>query len=106
MKQNTRRPLRYLVVLRKSSTGYCADVPDLPGCIAAARSISGCRRLIAEAIALHLDLMRESGEVIPAPSQRFDFTIDETEEEEFCTWVEVPEAATVLRPKKRRLKRA
>jgi predicted RNase H-like HicB family nuclease len=106
MKQNRAKALRYLVVLRKTSTGYCADVPDLPGCVAAAATIRSCRQLIAEAIALHLDLMREAGERLPAASQRMEFAIDEREEEEICTWVEVPDVATILRPMKKRLRRA
>lgn len=105
MKNNGRKSLYYLIVLRKSRTGYCADVPDLPGCVAAAATIQGCRRLIAEAISLHLDLMRESGEATPAPSQQMKFTIDKDEEEELCTWVKVPELANVLRGKKKGLKK-
>ena len=88
--------MRYLVMIRGTKSGYSADVPDLPGCVAAAKSIEKTRALIAEAIGLHLDLMRESGEKIRKPSKRLTFTIDETsEEEEFCTWVEVKQPETV-----------
>jgi len=89
--------LRYLVMIRGTATGYSVDVPDLPGCVAAAGTVRTARKLIAEAIALHLDLMEQSGESIPAPRQSTEFAIDDTSEEEFCTWVEVPPVSQVLR---------
>lgn len=45
-----------------------AYVPDLPGCIAAGRSLNETQRLMAEAVELHLDAMREDGEDIPEPT--------------------------------------
>lgn len=80
---------RFFVMIRQTATGYCADVPDLPGCVAVAKTVKAARRLIAEAIALHLELMHESGEKIPAPRQSIRFMPDESSNEEFCTWVEV-----------------
>ena len=81
--------MRYLVMIRRTPTGYSADVPDLPGCVAAAQTLKGARRLIGEAIALHRQLMHESGEIIPSPRQSIDFVIDADAVEEFCTWVDV-----------------
>jgi predicted RNase H-like HicB family nuclease len=84
-----REPLRYLVFIRRTATGYSVDVADLPGCVAAARTIKSARRLIAEAIGYHLELMQESGEKIPPSRQSIEFAVDEASEEELCTWVEV-----------------
>lgn len=81
---------RYLIMIRSTPTGYSVDVPDLPGCVAATKSLKGAQRLIAEAIALHLELMRNSGEVIPEPRQTIEFEIDACAQQEFCTWVDVP----------------
>jgi predicted RNase H-like HicB family nuclease len=81
--------MRYLVIIRRTPTGYSVDVPDLPGCVAAAKTLQGARRLIAQAMQLHLDLMRQSGESIPTPRQTIDFTIDPNAIEELCTWVDV-----------------
>ncbi|OAI41866.1 hypothetical protein AYO40_02135 [Planctomycetaceae bacterium SCGC AG-212-D15] len=81
--------LRFLVILRRTATGYSVDVPDLPGCVAAAATLPSARRLIAEAIGLHLDLMMRSGERIPVPSRHIDFAVDDSSEEELCTWVDV-----------------
>ena len=59
---------RYLVIIEKSRTGYSAYSPDLPGCVAAAKSRSGVRKLMREAIDLHIAGLRENGEPVPLPS--------------------------------------
>lgn len=58
----------YVVIIEKGLEGYGAYVPDLPGCVAAGDSIDEVRELIRKAIPLHLELMREHAETIPAPS--------------------------------------
>jgi len=60
--------MQYLVVLEKSATGFGAYVPDLPGCVAVGDSREEVRRLIQEAVELHLDDLKESGQPIPPPS--------------------------------------
>jgi predicted RNase H-like HicB family nuclease len=59
---------KYAVVFERSRTGYGAYVPDLPGCVAAARTLQAAEALIREAIELHLDGMREDGDEIPLPT--------------------------------------
>ena len=87
-KNHSKKPLRYIVFFRPTDTGYCADVPDLPGCIAAAGTLQSTKKLIAEAIWLHLDLMKEYGEDIPGSRQTVDFAFDPDSEGDLCTWVE------------------
>jgi len=60
----------YLVVVEKGEKGYGAWVPDLPGCVAAASNRRETLKLIREAIALHLDSLRDAGEPIPPPVSR------------------------------------
>lgn len=60
--------MRYLVVIEKGQSSFGAYVPDLPGCVAAGESEAEVRHLIREAIELHLESLRESGEPVPAPS--------------------------------------
>jgi predicted RNase H-like HicB family nuclease len=48
-------------------------VPDLPGCIAAGDTLEEVRRLVAEAIAVHLEGMREDGEPIPEPTSLAEY---------------------------------
>lgn len=81
--------MRFPVRIFAYGGSYSSLVPDLPGCVAAADSVEEVRDLIAEAIALHLELMRQTGEPIPVPSRRLDLDIDDLEDGELCTWVEV-----------------
>jgi len=81
--------MRYLVMIRRTRTGYSVDVPDLPGCVATGSTVEHARQMIAEAIEMHLDMMREQGESIPPPAATFSFAVDADSAEEFCTWVEV-----------------
>jgi predicted RNase H-like HicB family nuclease len=62
--------MEYLVVVEKGSTGYGAHVPDLPGCVAVGESQREVLKLIREAIELHIDALRESGEPVPQPNSR------------------------------------
>jgi len=48
--------------------------------------------MISEAIEMHLELMQQSGESIPSPSQSYEFAVDQDAAEELCTWVEVDES--------------
>lgn len=81
--------MRYPVVIRRASTGYSVDIPDLPGCVATGMTVEHAHQMIAEAIEIHLEAMKRRGEVIPVPSQRVELEISEDAGEEFCTWVEV-----------------
>jgi predicted RNase H-like HicB family nuclease len=80
---------RFIVMIRRTRTGYSADVPDLPGCVSTGMTVEHTRHMIAEATAFHLEGMQQHGEPIPAPRQSIDFTIDEEDGEVYCTWVEV-----------------
>lgn len=57
--------IRYTVLIEKGPRSYGATVPDLPGCVAVARSRREVLRLIGEAIPLHLAGMANAGEVVP-----------------------------------------
>jgi predicted RNase H-like HicB family nuclease len=62
--------MEYLVVVEKGKSGYGAHVPDLPGCIAAGETRREVLKLIREAIELHIEALRESGEPIPRPNSK------------------------------------
>src|SRR5438045_1080261 len=59
---------RYPILIAPTRTGYSAHVPNLPGCVAAGRTLNETKRLMAEAIEMHLAGMREDGDDIPEPS--------------------------------------
>jgi predicted RNase H-like HicB family nuclease len=60
--------MKYAVIFEKGDTSYGAYVPDLPGCVAVGESLEEVKRLIREAIAFHLDGLREEGLPIPEPT--------------------------------------
>lgn len=59
--------MRYAVVIEKGPASYGAYVTDLPGCVAVEKSAAEVKKLIAEAIPMHLDGLREDGLAIPDP---------------------------------------
>ncbi|MCI0740569.1 MAG: type II toxin-antitoxin system HicB family antitoxin [Gemmataceae bacterium] len=65
--------MRYAVVFEKEGKSYGAYVPDLPGCVAVAKSRPEVKRLIREAIQLHLDAMRKERLPIPKPSSACEY---------------------------------
>jgi predicted RNase H-like HicB family nuclease len=65
--------MRYAIVIEKSENGFGAYVPDLPGCVALGETQAETERLIKEAIAFHLEGLREGGEPIPKPSSLAEY---------------------------------
>ena len=65
--------MRYAVVIENAGPNYSAYVPDLPGCIATGATLAEAEVAIREAIAFHLDGLREEGLPIPAPSSKVDY---------------------------------
>ena len=59
--------MKYAVVIEMASKNYSAYVPDLPGCMATGSTREEVTGHIQEAIAFHLEGMREDGEPIPEP---------------------------------------
>jgi len=66
-------PMKYLVVFEKGPTSFGAYVPDLPGCVAVAKTRREVKRLIREAIELHVEDMRTRGCPIPKPTAACEF---------------------------------
>ena len=60
--------MHYLVVVEEGPTSFGAYVPDLPGCVAAGETREEVLTLIREAIAFHLEGMKEDGQSIPRPA--------------------------------------
>lgn len=59
--------MKYAVVIERGPSSYGASVPDLPGCVAVARTREEVERLIHEAIAAHLAGLRAEGLPVPEP---------------------------------------
>ena len=68
--------MEYVVIFEKGENSYGASVPDLPGCIAVGETIEEVRELIAEAIAFHIEGLREDGDVVPSPTSHLPVQSD------------------------------
>lgn len=60
--------MTYTVVFEKGPTSWGAYVPDLPGVITVGDSRQEVEILVQEAVTLHLEALRESGQPIPEPA--------------------------------------
>ena len=65
--------MRYVVIYEKTSTGYSAYAPDIPGCIAAGGAREETELLMREAIEMHLQGLKEDGEPVPEPTTVADY---------------------------------
>ena len=59
--------MEYLVIVEQGLSSFGAYVPDLPGCVAVGESREETMQLIREAIEMHIEALRESGEPVPEP---------------------------------------
>ena len=57
----------YLVLFEQGPESWGASVPDLPGVHAVGDSRQEVEDLIQEAVEMHVDLLREQGQPVPAP---------------------------------------
>ena len=62
--------MKFLVVVEKSDNGFGAYVPDLPGCVAAAKTRKEVVTLIQEAIEYHIEGLKKSGDPVPQPTSQ------------------------------------
>jgi predicted RNase H-like HicB family nuclease len=65
--------MRYAIVIEKAEANYSAYVPDLPGCVATGVSIQEVEAEIREAIAFHIEGLREDGSLVPVPSSQVEY---------------------------------
>ena len=61
---------RYLIVIEGAEgENYSAYAPDLPGCVATGATREEVEHEMRDAIAFHLEGLREAGQPIPEPSE-------------------------------------
>jgi predicted RNase H-like HicB family nuclease len=64
-KQAGLKPMKYLIGIEQTGTGFSAYSPDLPGCVATGGTRAEVEREIAGAIAFHLEGLKAEGIAIP-----------------------------------------
>lgn len=63
----------YIALLRKDAeSDFGVEFPDFPGCITAGTSLEEASVMAEEALAAHIEFLREEGEAVPEPT-----TLDE-----------------------------
>ena len=60
----------YTTIIEDAGANFAAYAPDVPGCVAAGDTVEETRDPMEEALTLHVDMLRELGEPIPAPHTR------------------------------------
>lgn len=65
--------MTYLVIVESGENSFGAYVPDLPGCAVVAETREEALKLIREAIAFHLESLREDGVPVPAAVSTTEF---------------------------------
>ncbi len=84
------RKLQYLVRISKEpDSDWGASVPDLPGCVATAKTLDTTLRRIQTGIELHLQGMREDGLRPPRPRHRVITPTRTSRQIDFYALVEV-----------------
>jgi len=66
----------YVVVIEgDDESGFSAYSPDLPGVVAAGATRQETEQLMIEAMAEHINLLRQVGQPVPEPSEADSVTI-------------------------------
>jgi predicted RNase H-like HicB family nuclease len=60
--------MRYAIVIEQANGNYSAYAPDVPGCVATGATLEEVQQTMQEALAFHLEGLREEGLPIPPPS--------------------------------------
>ncbi|MFH1067847.1 MAG: type II toxin-antitoxin system HicB family antitoxin [bacterium] len=60
--------MKYAVILEHGKNNYSAYAPDLPGCVATGVTEEKALSLMREAIALHLEDLKATGQPVPQSS--------------------------------------
>jgi predicted RNase H-like HicB family nuclease len=65
--------MRYAVVIERGARGFGAYVPDLPGCVAVAKTRAQAVKLIHRAIGFHIEGLKKDGEPVPKARSSIEF---------------------------------
>jgi len=65
--------MKYAIVIEKGPTSFGAYVPDLPGCVAVAKTRAQVEKLIKQAIVFHLEGLIQDGEPVPRPAAKVEY---------------------------------
>lgn len=94
---------RYLVIYEWSGKNFGGYAPDIPGCMATAKTLPKMRLMLKEALEAHLQWMRDDGDPISDPME--EVTVDMKADPEFPNppgYYVIVEPLQLTMPKKKR----
>ena len=59
--------MRYVSLIHRDDAGYGVSFPDFPGCVSVGETVDDAGRRGSEALAFHVDGLRDDGDPIPPP---------------------------------------
>ena len=65
--------MRYAIVIERAEGNFSAYVPDLPGCVATGATVEEVESEIREAIAFHVEGLREDGLPVPPGDSKVEY---------------------------------
>lgn len=65
--------MKYLIVVEKTETGFSAYSPDLLGCVATGATAEETEANMKEAIAFHVEGLKQEGFPVPQPSAKSSY---------------------------------
>ena len=65
--------MKYAIVIERTPTGSSAHSPDVPGCVAAARTAVEARTAMTEALTLRLEGLLADGQEPPRASAEVEY---------------------------------
>jgi predicted RNase H-like HicB family nuclease len=75
--------MKYAAIFEQGPTSVGVTVPDLPGCFAVAPNLAEARKLTAEAIAFHIESLREDGMPVSEPAMHAE-DVDVQHKDKWC----------------------
>ncbi len=89
---------QYLVVVEGKEPNYSAYSPDVPGCVAAGKTVEETLKNMKEALTLHLEGIAEDGDEFPQPKGLLFYLSQDdaiAEPEDLLTYIEVRQPTVV-----------
>jgi len=83
---------KFLVIYEHGKRNYGGFAPDIPGCGSLGKTLNEMRRMMKEALELHLSLMAEYGDELPqSVTTSFDFgeIADKSVDHYVVEWLEI-----------------
>jgi predicted RNase H-like HicB family nuclease len=65
--------MKYAMIIETGAGNYSSYVPDLPGCIATGRTLEDVKSVMREALAFHIEGLREDGLPVPPPTSLCEY---------------------------------